>query len=289
MFRKILIGTDLSPASDCLMRCVGEFKALGLEHVVLAHIIHVANAPGLEDRMKSEDVPEVQRQADLLRAEGLDVTTEVHLGIPARELNMLAQQYSVDAIVIGSRGHGLWRSLLGSVSFKMLQIADRQVFLAPVRVTGEGDSCQLSVCFNSFQNILVPVDFSTNSDRIIDYLETMLKKYKASLTLLHVIDSKYVETRLSGQEAEAYRKQVDSQLNELKQRLEKAGGQVETELAEGTPWEEIVNRTRSDRFSMVVMGSHGRGFFQEALLGSVANEVSRQTELPVLFLPCRIS
>lgn len=285
MFKKILIGTDFSPASDCLMRCVGEFKALGLEHVVLAHIIYVANAPGLEDRMKSEDVPEIQRQAKLLRAEGLDVTTDVHLGIPARELNMLAQQHDVDAIVIGSRGHGLWRSLLGSVSFKMLQIADRPVFLAPVRVTGEGDSCQLSVCFNSFQNILVPVDFSANSDQIIDYLEKLLQKYEASLTLLHVIDDKFVETNLSGQEAEDYGKRVDSQLNVLKQRLEKAGGQVETEQAEGAPWEEIVNRTRSDRFSLVVMGSHGRGFFQEALLGSVANEVSRQTELPVLFLP----
>ena len=93
MFKKILIGTDFSPASDCLMRCVGEFKALGLEHVVLVHIIYVANAPGLEDRMKSEDVPEIQRQAKFLRAEGLDVTTEVHLGIPARDLNKLAQQF----------------------------------------------------------------------------------------------------------------------------------------------------------------------------------------------------
>ncbi|HDR47078.1 MAG TPA: universal stress protein [Geoalkalibacter subterraneus] len=285
MFKKILIGTDFSLASDCLIRCVGEFKGLGLERVILAHIIYVANAPGLEDRMKSEDVPEIQRQKQLLEAQGFEVTTEIHLGIPARELKALAERYEVDAIVMGSRGHGFWRSLLGSVSFKMLQISDRPVFLAPVRVVGEGESCQLSVCFNSFQNILVPVDFSTNSDRIIDYLETMLEKYKASLTLLHVIDNKYVETSLSGQEAEHYRKQVDNQLKELKQRLEKAGGQVETELAEGTPWEKIVNRTRSDRFSLVVMGRHGRGFFQEALLGSVANEVSRQTELPVLFLP----
>ncbi len=117
----------------------------------------------------------------------------------------------------------------------------------------------------------------------------MLGKYEVSLTLLHVIDDKFVATSLSGQGAEDYRKQVDRQVNELKQRLEKAGGQVETELAEGTPWEEIVNRTRTDRFPLVFMGSHGRGFFQEALLGSVADEVSRQTELPVLFVPYRIS
>ncbi|RJP22658.1 MAG: universal stress protein, partial [Deltaproteobacteria bacterium] len=33
MFRKILVCTDLSPASDALIRCVHDFKTLGLEEV----------------------------------------------------------------------------------------------------------------------------------------------------------------------------------------------------------------------------------------------------------------
>lgn len=287
MFKKVLIGTDFSSAADCLIHCVGELKALGLTHAVLAHIVYVANTPGLEDRMQVEDAGALQRQQELLEAQGIEVTTEQGLGIPARELNLLAQQHAVDAIVISSRGHGLWRSLLGSVSNKLLQIADRPVFLAPVRVVGEGETCRFSVCLKSFQNILVPVDFSQNCEQVIACLEKILSKFKAAVTLLHVIDANFAEINLSGRELEAYRKRAAEQLEVLQQRLQVAGGLVETELVSGTPWQEIVDRTRLERYSMVLMGSHGRGFFQQAILGSVANEVCRQTELPVLLVPSR--
>lgn len=285
MLEKVLIGTDFSLASDCLIRCVGELKALGLKQAVLAHVIYVANAPGLEDRMRGEDSPELERQKKLLEEQGVEVTTELQLGIPARDLNALARQHHVDAMVIGSRGHGLWRSLFGGVASKLLQIAERPVFLAPVRVVGEGENCQLSVCLKSFQNILVPVDFSKNSDQVVTWLETLLQTFNASVTLLHVIDAKFAEVNLSGRELENYRNRAAGQLEELKQRLQGAGGLVETELVSGTPWVEVTNRTRGDRFSLVLMGSHGRGFFQQALLGSVANEVARNAELPLLIIP----
>jgi nucleotide-binding universal stress UspA family protein len=285
MFEKILIGTDFSPASDCLIRCVGELKSLGLQHAILAHVLYVANTPGLEDRMEAEAVPELRRQKELLEKEGIEVTTELHLGIPARDLNDLAQRHNVDAIVIGSRGHGLWRSLFGGVAFKVPQIADRPVFIAPVRVVGEGENCQLSVCLKTLENILVPIDFSKNSEKLVACLENLLKTFKVSVTLLHVIDAQFAEINLSGREVEAYRKRAAGELDELKLKLQGAGALVETELVSGTPWKEIVDRTGGDAFSLVLMGSHGKGFFQEARLGSVANEVSRQTELPVLFVP----
>jgi nucleotide-binding universal stress UspA family protein len=264
---------------------VGELKALGLRRAVLAHVIYVANIPGLEDRIQAEDSPELERQKRLLEEQGIEVATEMHLGIPARDLNALAQRHDVDVILVGSRGHGLWRSLLGSTSFKLLQIAERPVFLAPVRVLGEGESCQFSVCLKSFRNILVPIDFSPSSDKAIAWLEQLLKTFKVSVTVLHVIDAKFAEVNFSRRELEDYRKRAAGQLDELKQRLQPSGGLVETELVSGTPWKEIVERTRGERYTLVLMGSHGKGFFQEAMLGSVANEVSRQSELPVLFIP----
>jgi hypothetical protein len=35
MFRKILVCTDLSPASDALIQCVDDFKTLGMEGLSL--------------------------------------------------------------------------------------------------------------------------------------------------------------------------------------------------------------------------------------------------------------
>jgi hypothetical protein len=80
MLEKVLITTDFSPATDCLLRCVGELKALGLQRAVLAHVIYVANTPGLEDRLEAENAPELRRQKELLESQGIEVTTELHLG-----------------------------------------------------------------------------------------------------------------------------------------------------------------------------------------------------------------
>lgn len=213
------------------------------------------------------------------------MTTELQLGIPARDLNALTRKHHVDAMVIGSRRHGLWRSMFGGVASKLLSNAERPVFLAPVRVVGEGENCQLSVCLKTFQNILVTVDFSKNSDEVRTWLETLLQTFKASVTLLHVIDANFAEVNLSGRELENYRNHATWQFEKLKQRLQGVGGLVETELVSGTPWVEVTNRTRGDRFSLVLIGSHGLEFFQQALLGSVANEVAQHAELSLLFIP----
>jgi nucleotide-binding universal stress UspA family protein len=213
MFAKVLIATDLSPASTCLLRCVGELKALGLKQAVLAHVIYVANTPGLENRMEVEDLPELRVQQQLLAEQGIEVVMAMPQGIVARELDALAEEHQVDAIVAATRGHGLLRSLLGSVAFKLLQIARRPLFLAPVKVLGEGESCQFSVCLKSLQNILVPVDFSENSAKVIAYLEQLLKTSKPSLTLLHVIDAKFAEVNLSRRGLEEYRKVAADQLD----------------------------------------------------------------------------
>ena len=40
---------------------------------------------------------------------------------------------------------------------------------------------------------------------------------------------------------------------------------------------------------MVVMGTQGRGFFGELLLGSVSHAVARQATVPVLLVPAKES
>lgn len=57
MFEKLLIATDLSPASDCLLQCAGELQATGLKQAILAHVIYVANTPGLEDALEADASP----------------------------------------------------------------------------------------------------------------------------------------------------------------------------------------------------------------------------------------
>jgi nucleotide-binding universal stress UspA family protein len=46
----------------------------------------------------------------------------------------------------------------------------------------------------------------------------------------------------------------------------------------------IINFAKSKKFSLIVMGSSGRGGFDKILLGSVANGVAQQAKYPVLII-----
>ena len=288
MFEKILVATDLSPASDCLLQCMGELKAMGLRRAVLAHVIYVANTPGFEHNLEADASPLLKKQKETAEAQGLEVATEMDLGIPARTLSELANRHEVTAILIGSRGRGIMQqAVFGSVAFKLLQITRKPVLLARVSLLGEGDSCRFSVCSKLFDHILFLTDFSETAEHAFTHLERIAADLKGPVTLLHVQDRSHREIHLSGREAEAQSKANLERLEALKSRLEKQGVRVETELADGDPREEILQRAAAGRYSLIAMGTQGKGFFREALLGSLANEVARRAELPVLFFPCR--
>jgi nucleotide-binding universal stress UspA family protein len=285
MFNKILMATDFSPASDCLVQCAAEFKALGLQEIVLAHIVYVANTPGLEDMLEAEARPQLERQQKLLKDQGIKVTTELRFGVPARELDLLANEHGAAMILIGSRGRSLVKTLLGSVSFRLLQVARRPVFLSRISVLGEGDHCTLSVCRRSFEHILFATDFSDSAEHSFDVLQELAKAHQPKITLLHVLDDDYAQIHLSRNGMEHQQAIDERRLNEMKQRLEPTGCQVSTEWVLGKPGDEIVKRTEKGEISLVMMGNHGKGFLREALLGSVANTVARHASTPILYVP----
>jgi nucleotide-binding universal stress UspA family protein len=286
MFEKMLIATDVSPASDCLLQCAGQLKAIGLKQAVLAHVLYVANTPGLEDALAAEASAVLIRQKQALEEQGIEVTVETPLGIPARTLNDLAERHDVDAILIGSRGRGVvQRALLGSVAFKVLQIARRPVFLARVQLIGEGDACRFMLCRKLFEKILFPTDFSETAEHAARQVEQMAAELRVAVTLLLVQDQTQREAHLARQQAEEQSTIDRRHLDALGQRLASRGVQVETELIEGNPREEILRHAAAGGHSLIVMGMQGKGYLRDTLLGSLAHEIACRAELPVLFFP----
>lgn len=285
MLSKILIATDFSPASDCLIQCASELKSMGLKEVVLAHVVYVANTPGLEEILQDEARPQMDRQLALLQEKGITTSTELTLGLPAHKLEELAARHQVKAIMIGSRGGGLAKSALGSVSFKLLQVTDHPVFLSRINVQGQSDTCSVSVRPQSFDKILFATDFSTTAHRAGDFLKHILEwRPRTAVTLLHVGDAG--EYRRLSVEGRKRQEEIDRhRLEVLQQELAAPAATFTIECVTGNPAEEIIARTGIGGASLVVMGNHGKGFFREALLGSVANEVARRAEAPVLLVP----
>jgi nucleotide-binding universal stress UspA family protein len=77
-----------------------------------------------------------------------------------------------------------------------------------------------------------------------------------------------------------------ARLQRLKLWLERSGvTEVGVELAYGRPGDEVVAMAKAKDCSLILMGTQGKGITQEFLLGSVAHQVVRHAEQPVLLIP----
>jgi universal stress protein A len=134
------------------------------------------------------------------------------------------------------------------------------------------------------RTILHPTDFSERSEHAFHVACSLARDYDARLIVLHVLESTVVYGELSmpyiapaGQE-ESARKQLEQ--------LEVANVSVnlEHQLCEGIPAEEILKVAEASHADMIVMGTHGRRGLGRILMGSVAEEVLRKATCPVLIV-----
>lgn len=288
MFWKILVATDLTPASDELIECVQSFRELGTEEVVLAHVTELVDATGAVEVLPVQPVDVdlvISRQRDSLERLGLKVAVEALLGTPALMLEQAARNHGVNVIVAGSHGKGLIRSAaLGSVSRELLRTTRYPLLLDRLDLGAEGEGG--SSCRKIFSRILFPTDYSETAEKALDFLGKIALETGCSVTLMHVIESRDEDQEnLRRREEECW-----YLLEAKKRRLERLGSaEVSIDLVHGRASDEILARMRKGAFTSIVMGGKGKGVLTELLLGSTANEVARHATLPVLFVPAAVA
>lgn len=141
------------------------------------------------------------------------------------------------------------------------------------------------------QKILAPVDFSETSGHALKYASDLAARMGAELVVLHVYDvptftfpeGSYIPT---ADEAARIASAAQKALDEAVGSLESAKGSTPPEaiLRKGAPAEEVLKAADEIGADMIVMGTHGRGFFSRALMGSIAQDVIRRSTMPVLTL-----
>jgi nucleotide-binding universal stress UspA family protein len=287
MFKTIVLATDLSPAWDEIVACAGEFKALGCSQVILTHVLSVKFMMGMEGGLIAAARPKLEAQQQQLEAQGLQVTVETPVGLPADSVNDIACRYGADLIVVGSHGQSLWREeVLGCFTCAVLHHAEHPVLLLNVKLIppGQPGSCQISRS-QLLRHVLLPTDFSEISSRALEYVERLAGKGLSRVTLLNSLDVPGHEAYPPGYQeiAEDAARQL---LEKWQQRLLEAGiPAVNDRLDPGHPIPAILQVLESQDISLIVMGTQGKGFIKEIFLGSVAHNVSRLATCPVLLIP----
>jgi nucleotide-binding universal stress UspA family protein len=139
-----------------------------------------------------------------------------------------------------------------------------------------------------FHRILIPTDFSSQSERAWATARRLARAVGADVVLLHVFVETplYSEVPLSGERIrEAYEEARTWAANQLEQwaataRAEGLG--VKTLLQTGVPHGVIVETARDEGADLIAIGTHGRGGLNRLMLGSVCDRVIRLSSCPVL-------
>jgi nucleotide-binding universal stress UspA family protein len=139
------------------------------------------------------------------------------------------------------------------------------------------------------KNVLVATDFSEPSEAALNYGRELARNFDATLHVLHVADSIYMQyggeaysgvvPDLQQEVEEAARKQLDVLLDEEDRTALHAKPVILTAIAKAAA---IVDYAGQHAIDLIVMGTHGRGAISHLLMGSVAELVVRTAGCPVL-------
>lgn len=285
MFKKVLIATDSSPATEAIISCASELQGIGSRQALLAQCFmipeHVAFPSEIETHIKTSLEP----FKTALNKKGIPTEIRVEAGLPGLEIPRLAEQENCSLIAIGSHGHNFASELLlGGTASEILHRATRPLLIVRIVCDKEDPS---AVCINQpcdfMQQVLFPTDFSDHAEYAFEYLLEIAAKGAQQITLLHVQDKprlkKHLAHRLDEFDA------IDQQrLHTLKTRINAiSSASVSEILCHGSPTEEILKQNAGT--SLIVMGTHGRGYMNELFMGSVSHNIARHASAPILLIP----
>lgn len=120
----------------------------------------------------------------------------------------------------------------------------------------------------SIQTILHPTDLSPRSEYALQLACSLARDHGARLIVLHVVQPP--EDKGIAWDALVKRQAPDPKVS------------MERQLEVGNPAKEILRLAQELRCGLIVMGTHGRTGLSRVLMGSVAEEVSREALCPVL-------
>ena len=307
MYEKILIATDFSKYAEKIVACIGEIP--GLKEVVLLHVL--SKDPLARVWSPGDEIKKAKKQMDATKSDLKDANLSVKVRVEIAEetpehivIKRVAKEEDVSLVVMGARGRSIWQGLiLGSVSSGYLRYGDRDLLIIRHKTLGDADKEELGkFCSSMFERVLAPTDFSKAGNAAIERIKD--SKLTNDVLLLNV-----VAKGISQSQVDHALKNARDLLDAMKADLEKSGIKTKT-MAVSTVAEEprtygtggmvrvettplaslggVVDRILSvaeiENASLIALGSHGKGWLDEATIGSVASDVARMGQRPVLIV-----
>ena len=209
----------------------------------------------------------------------------VQRGNAAEAIIEAAQAKKQTLIAMATHGRsGLDRWLVGSVTEKVLRGASNSTLV--VRAKEEKNPAWEMA---TLKRVIVPLDGSELSERILPYVDELAKDLDLQLTLIRVYggllaagDGFYNPAQIDAFIARQRAESVTYLANKTEDIKRKGLSKVTFAAKEGLDADEIIAMARETPDTLIAMCTHGRSGVQRWALGSVTETVVRHSENPVL-------
>lgn len=270
----ILVATDGSAESGAAVRFGAVLAQRLAGTLTLLHVVLPS-----QERGEGEAV---LRSAQASAAEcGVQGTTRLEVGDPVEAIVGARREIGADMLVVGTHGkRGLTRVLLGSVAESLYKSAP-----FPVAVVRKFEKAAAEI-----GPLLAPVDFSEGAAHAARAAAHLSRKLGVRLSLIHVLSEVVPrkgeeDPEATRQAALALRRDAETQLQALTERLGLGPEQIDCSLVTGVDSAEIDHVAGEIRAGCIVMGTRGFTGLPRVLLGSVTDQVLQQAPCPVLIVP----
>ncbi len=140
-------------------------------------------------------------------------------------------------------------------------------------------------------NILVAIDLSSASQKILDKVKTLALALPAKVCLLHVAedDPDFLghepEPRDTGDQGSQEFPQEHKDLQKEVDGFRESGLDTKGLLAQGSVVDVILQKSKQLKIDIIIVGTHGHGGVHHMIFGSVSEGVLRNSSCPVLVIP----
>ena len=134
------------------------------------------------------------------------------------------------------------------------------------------------------KKVLVPVDFSENSKKILEAAGYFSGKCQAKLHVVFVVQSfdDYSGFFVPHMPVAKFEEEMVEAAEEKMKSFLVGQENIEAKVLVGDVAEEIIRHTEESGMDLIVMGTHGYKGIEKVMFGSVAEKVVRSSPCPVL-------
>lgn len=286
MLKKILLATDGSPCAGEAARFLGALPLPAGTQIQVVCVVDVFVENVLEavqPHQRDYVLRVLESAAEIVRREGIEVSTLVRAGEAAHQLITGAEELGADLLVLGTVGRtGLEDLVLGSVARNVAKHAS-----CPVLVVRKPAS--------ELDRVLVATDGSAHAEQAVRFAAAFPAPALAEFTVTHVVrtehpvldavaiasDDLYGALEEEERKAERRGKELLQAAQSVFRTEERACDVV---LRKGDPAAQILALSRERAADLLIAGARGASLIRRLVVGSVADRLLKQAPCSVLIV-----